>query len=165
MGQSCGGGGMPGVCGGGCVPLTCTQQNLACGPAGDGCGNVLQCGTCPSGQVCGGGGIPGQCAMPSDMTACTPLTCSSQGIACGPAGDGCGNLIECGSCPTGQTCGGGGIPGHCGSPNCPPRTCVQAMANCGFIGDGCGGIINCGTCTPPQTCGGGGVANVCGTVL
>jgi hypothetical protein len=54
-------GGMVGQCGPSCVPRTCQQQNIACGPAGDGCGNLLDCGTCTSPDTCGGGGVPGQC--------------------------------------------------------------------------------------------------------
>jgi hypothetical protein len=42
-----------------------------------------------------------------------PESCSSQGIECGPAGDGCGHQIDCGNCPTGQICGAGGA-GKCG---------------------------------------------------
>jgi hypothetical protein len=37
------------------VPLTCAQQGADCGPAADGCGGLLDCGTCSSG-TCGGGG-------------------------------------------------------------------------------------------------------------
>jgi hypothetical protein len=29
-----------------CTPLTCAQQNIGCGPAGDGCGGALDCGLC-----------------------------------------------------------------------------------------------------------------------
>jgi hypothetical protein len=51
---------------------------------------------------------------------CTPSTCAAQGIQCGPAGDGCGNLLQCGTCPTGETCGGGG-PSKCGkTATCTP---------------------------------------------
>ena len=92
-----------------CTPRTCAQANVMCGPASDGCGNLLQCGTCPSGQYCGGGG-PGMCGTTS---MCTPETCPSQGIECGPAGDGCGNTIDCGNCPTGEICGIAGV-GKCG---------------------------------------------------
>jgi hypothetical protein len=107
--MTCGGGGVPGQCGGtGCMPETCAQQNIACGPAGDGCGNLLQCGTCPAGQACGGGGVPGQCG------GCNPITCAQLNVACGPAGDGCGNLLQCGVCAPPETCGGGGVPGQCG---------------------------------------------------
>jgi hypothetical protein len=83
---------------------------VECGHAGDGCGALLDCGTCPTGQFCGGGG-PGKCGT---STSCTPLTCPDQKLQCGQAGDGCGNVINCGNCPTGQVCGLGG-PGICGS--------------------------------------------------
>jgi hypothetical protein len=94
-----------------CTPTTCAAQGIQCGPAGDGCGTLLQCGTCPTGQFCGGGG-PGKCGM---MNNCMPSTCAAQGLQCGQAGDGCGNVLNCGNCPTGQVCGLGG-PGKCGTP-------------------------------------------------
>jgi hypothetical protein len=129
--------------------------------------------------------FPGECAMvpmtsqekalefmlfdlascnPGPHGPCTPLSCAGQGIDCGPAGDGCGNTIMCGTCPAGQTCGGGGY-GLCGGPDagtCVPRSCAALNANCGVQGDGCGGIVNCGTCAPPAICGGGGQPSVCG---
>ncbi len=93
-----------------CTPRTCADQAIQCGPASDGCGEALDCGTCPSGQYCGGGG-PGKCGTSSN---CTPQTCKDQGIQCGPAGDGCGDALDCGNCPTGEICGGSG-PGKCGT--------------------------------------------------
>jgi hypothetical protein len=168
--QTCGGGGQFGQCGsmdgGHCVPETCAQQNIACGPAGDGCGNLIQCGPCTPPQTCGGGGQPGQCGS-TDGGSCTPQTCAQQNIACGPADDGCGNLIQCGPCTSPQTCGGGGQSGQCGAVDggsCSPETCQQLGANCGPVGDGCGGLLQCGGCMPPQSCGGGGQASVCGYV-
>ncbi len=95
---------------------------------------------------------------------CVPLTCAQQGLMCGAAGDGCGNLIQCGTCPPGQTCGGGGMPGVCGAAMCTPITCATLKASCGTIGNGCGGTIDCGTCTPPATCGGTGIPYQCGFV-
>jgi hypothetical protein len=161
--QTCGGGGLPGQCGApACTPRTCAQQNVSCGPAGDGCGGVLACGNCPGGQSCGGGGVPGQCGAPDAGSSCVPITCASQNISCGPAGDGCGNLLACGVCVSPQTCGGGGVPGQCGAPACTPRTCAQQNLSCGAAGDGCGNTLNCGTCTPPLTCGGGGIPGQCG---
>ena len=141
-----------------CTPKTCAQQGLMCGPAGDGCGNVIQCGPCPVGETCGGGGMPSVCGSPS----CIPKTCAQQSIHCGPAGNGCGGLLQCGTCPAGQTCGGGGMPGVCGNQMCTPKTCAQLMIHCGPAGDGCGGLIQCGTCPMNQTCGGGGMPGVCG---
>jgi hypothetical protein len=41
---------------------------------------------------------------------------------CGSISDGCGSTLDCGSCPTGETCGGGGAPNQCGggTSNCGP---------------------------------------------
>ncbi|MCC6522927.1 MAG: hypothetical protein IT373_09720 [Polyangiaceae bacterium] len=55
------------------------------------------------------------CVQP-DLPVCTQTTCSAQGLNCGPAGDGCGGTLDCGTCPAPQTCGGGGTPGVCGTP-------------------------------------------------
>ncbi len=170
-GQTCGGGGTPGMCGAppdaGCVPTTCAAQGITCGPAGDGCGNVISsCGTCVPPQTCGGGGTPGMC---NGTNPCTPVTCASQNITCGPAADGCGNLIAggCGTCVPPGTCGGGGVPGQCGGgAGCVPKTCAELNINCGPAGDGCGGLIaTCGTCTGSDTCGGGGSPGQCGVPI
>jgi hypothetical protein len=117
-GQTCGGGGVPGMCGpppggGSCTPETCMDQHIACGPAGDGCGGKLACGDCTPPSTCGGGGVPGQCGP---TQGCMPRTCADLHINCGPAGDGCGNLIaSCGTCVPPASCGGGGVPGQCGT--------------------------------------------------
>lgn len=133
-----------------CNPRNCAQMGFNCGPAGDGCGNIIQCGTCVAPSVCGGGGQPGVCAG-----ACTPTTCVQQGFNCGPAGNGCGGSLSCGTCPTGQICGGAG-PGKCGASSCVKRTCAQQGFNCGPAGDGCGGTLACGTCPQGEACGNGG---------
>jgi len=147
-----------------CRPLTCAQQNIGCGPAGDGCGNTIQCGPCTAPQTCGGGGQFAQCGG-VDAGTCVPQTCAQQNIGCGPAGDGCGGAINCGPCTPPQTCGGGGTPGQCGfidGGSCTPQTCQELGINCGSSGNGCGGTLSCGTCTAPETCGGGGMPGVCG---
>jgi N-acetylneuraminic acid mutarotase len=165
--QTCGGAGTPSVCGtavppgGACVPQTCAQLGANCGPAADGCGGLLNCGTCTSPQVCGGSGTSGVCGTPP--STCTPVTCASLGKNCGPASDSCGGLLSCGSCTSPQTCGGGGIASVCGPAACVPKTCAQLGKNCGAVSDGCGGLLSCGTCNWPQTCGGAGTASVCGT--
>ena len=162
--ETCGGGGIPGRCGvadgGFCEPSNCEDLGIECGPAGDGCGGLLECGSCEAPDTCGGAGVPGQCGH----TACVPKTCEELGIECGPAGDGCGGELECGSCEEPETCGGGGVPGQCGKPDCEPRTCKELDIDCGHVGDGCGGLLECGTCAPPLTCGGGGVPGKCGGV-
>jgi hypothetical protein len=141
-----------------CTPKTCAQLGASCGPAGDGCGNVIQCGNCTAPQTCGGGGQPSVCGSPT----CTAKTCAQLGIMCGPAGDGCGGLLQCGTCPGGQTCGGGGMSGVCGTQTCTAKTCAQQNIMCGPAGDGCGNLIQCGSCPTGQTCGGGGMPGVCG---
>ncbi len=141
-----------------CVPQTCAQLGVGCGPSGDGCGGQIDCGGCAQGQTCGGGGTPSQCGGPS----CNPKTCAAQNIQCGPAGDGCGKQIDCGACASGQSCGGGGMPGVCGTKECSPETCASQNIQCGPAGDGCGNLIQCGSCSTGQTCGGGGTPGVCG---
>ncbi len=117
---TCGGGGQPNVCGAPPgTPMTCAQAGYTCGPAPDGCCGTIDCGTCPAGQQCGGfcGDAPGVC-MPAGGGACCTQTCAEQGRECGMAGDGCGNVLDCGPCPAGLTCGYPG-PGQCGTPCAP----------------------------------------------
>ncbi len=166
--QTCGGAGIHGHCGyidgGSCKPKTCQQQGIQCGPAGDGCGGILNCGNCIPPETCGGAGMLGVCGY-VDGGSCTPKTCQQLGIDCGPAGDGCGGLLSCGMCMSPLTCGGGGTPSVCGISDggvCKPKTCAQLGFNCGPAGDGCGGLLQCGNCTAPQSCGGGGAPGVCG---
>jgi hypothetical protein len=142
----------------GCTPTSCTSQGVECGVATDGCGNALQCGSCPAGETCGGGGAIGKCGT---MT-CSPATCASKGIECGSTSDGCGNVLACGTCSGGQTCGGGGTPGKCGSATCTPSSCASKGLDCGATGDGCGKALFCGNCPAGQTCGGGGTIGKCG---
>jgi hypothetical protein len=140
-----------------CVPKDCNAQGIACGPAGDGCGNQIACGDCPNGQTCGGGGIPNQCGAP----ACTPKTCAAN--QCGLMGNGCGGQLDCGNCTNNQVCGAGG-PNQCGVGACVPGVCPAPApgSTCGPVANGCGGLNNCpcpantpcvnGTCgTPPCT--------------
>lgn len=100
-----------------------------------------------------------------DPAPCGLVTCESAHAACGPIGDGCGGVLDCGSCTAPETCGGGGTPFTCGSASsaiCKARTCAEASAECGVVADGCGGVTaSCGTCPASQTCGGGGVPNQC----
>jgi hypothetical protein len=53
----------------------------------------------------------------STGSQCHPTTCAKLGVMCGPQGDGCGGLLQCGSCTLPETCGGGGQPNVCGAPN------------------------------------------------
>src|SRR6185436_12271013 len=95
--------------------------------------------------------------------------CVQLGKNCGPVADGCGKLLDCGTCTNNDTCGGGGLASVCGGGNqCTPVPQATACAglNCGFMPDGCGGLHTCGVGSGP--CPNGGVcgataSNVCGT--
>jgi hypothetical protein len=122
-----------------CTSLTCAQANSNCGPTADGCGNIMQCGSCPTNQACVGG-----ICTPN----CNPTDCAAQGFMCGEQSDGCGNVQLCGACPGGETC----VAGQCSAASCTPQTCNQLGAMCGTQGDGCGGSVQCGNCPTNQTC-------------
>jgi len=155
--------------GGSCVPRTCKDQGIECGPAGDGCGNLIpDCGTCGAGLRCGGPGSPSKCVDPKNGTGCTPKTCKDQNIGCGQAGDGCGLTIDCGACGTGKQCGNNTTPSQCVDivPTNSDGGACQLLTksdytaknmDCGPQSDGCGGTIQLGTCTGVgEFCGGGG---------
>ena len=161
----CGGGGVPGQCGtpdgGACVPRTCADVGVICGPTHDGCGHKLEC-QCPGGpfaSYCDPSATGGLC------TGCVEVcsTCAQVGAECGWAGDGEGEMQFCGHCKAPETCGGGGVANKCGVPSgtCVPKTCFDKGIWCGTADDGCGNTLNCGSCTSPQVCG-KNVRGVCG---
>ncbi len=122
-GESC----TSGVCvAAGCVPLTCeTTGGTFCGVIGNGCGGSLDCGDCAGGATCGGGGVEHVCGGAPD---CVRVGCSPDGGAqyCGTIGDGCGGVLDCGDCDSGDTCGGDGIAHVCpgtGGPVCTGLAC------------------------------------------
>ena len=73
----------------------------------------------------------------SDDGGCGLATCASVGATCGLIGDGCGGILNCGSCTSPQSCGAGGALFQCGgSASCVPRTCASVGADCGPVADG-----------------------------
>jgi hypothetical protein len=162
MGETCGGGGQHYVCGAGgsttCDPMQCLPPNECLDP--NTCGVPGGCDpmSCPAPGVCSGSVCimppatpcdPMSCLPPNVCTSpiscgppagspCVPLTCEQLGHQCGVTGDGCGGALDCGSCPMGETCGGGGQPYLCGSSGggtCDPMTCPPPNV-----------------CTDPYTC-------------
>jgi hypothetical protein len=132
-----------------------------CGPIPDGCGGYSDCGGCPvtNNQQAPPGPfycIGNQC-VPQHMDGggnggaggCTPESCLDQRKNCGLTDDGCGNILNCGTCTPPDTCGYSttDVCGHC-IPQCSGKTCGS---------DGCGGT--CGDCNDNQTC----VGSVCKT--
>jgi len=97
----------------------------------------------------------GSCVPPPET--CKPATECPAGQDCGYAPDGCGGLIACGVCKSGETCGGGTPPvaNKCGkgTGTCVPKTCDQQGLECGPAADGCGDKIDsCGVCEAGDLC-------------
>src|ERR1700690_3552261 len=115
-------------------------------------GAVLSCGSGASSQFTvnaksidaslsgsGGDGAPEPAydgsllTLGDDGGGCAAQTCSALGFNCGKNSDGCGGILDCGSCPSGQVCGGGGY-SVCG---------VGGGSDAGSAGDG--GAVSCTT--------------------
>ena len=82
-------------------------------------------------------------------------TCEGVGAECGTILDGCGVPVDCGSCPSGQTCS---VTNIC---SCVPADCGATGLQCGVAEDGCGGVLDCGPCAGDDVCGGAYQANTC----
>src|SRR5262249_12450749 len=103
-------------------------------PPGANCGwfrtpvGMISCGPpCPSGQAC----VRNVCTPVGGKSSCIPATGCPVGHCA--ASDGCGGVVSCGTCASGQTCGPSGV---C---TCAPLTACPDADNCGTIPDGCGG--------------------------
>lgn len=163
-GVRCGGPGAPSKCVspniGGCVPKTCAEKAIECGPARDDCGGIIsECGPCDAGLQCGDAdaSAPSKCVTAMPDASCTPSTCAELGVACGPAPNGCGGLIaDCGACTGNTFCKNGAC-----VPACAPATCSERGAECGYVADGCGGVVDCGVCPDGFTCGANHAAYRC----
>lgn len=158
-----------------CTPKTCKELGKNCGKVADGCGDILDCGSCDSGLPCGAF-EPNVCATADDYSElCQPQSKEEAcaGKECGVEGDGCGNYYECGTCDADQTCGLEAA-FQCGDnpvftdEECPARieSCADVGVACGVIGNGCGdGTLDCdaelGGCGDGEFCGLGG-PNQCG---
>jgi hypothetical protein len=57
-----------------CVPVTCADLGAVCGPADDGCGGSLECGTCVDEETC----CSGQCVQ----TDTDENNCGDCGVVC-----------------------------------------------------------------------------------
>jgi hypothetical protein len=134
-----------------CIPDSCAAENAECGVIPDGCGGLIECGSCTYGQTCGAAGT-NRCGVGS----CSPQDCAGAAAQCGSISDGCGATLACGNCPQGQSCGLAGIANQCGQSSCIPTTCAIAEIACGSIDDTCGGTLDCGTCPAEESqCGNG----------
>ncbi len=154
-----------GVCG----SAACAALGKNCGPVIDACGDVVQCGTCTAPECCGCGTEPSVCHGPSGTGVgpatggpCLAGTCASLGKNCGPVADGCGNLIQCGTCTAPQCCGCGGVPSVCGgrgsnhgadggAPVSVASTCIAGSKGCLCDSRGaCAAGLTCQPQTAPK---------------
>jgi hypothetical protein len=157
---------------------SCAAVGAQCGKIGNGCGGLIDCdaelGGCPTGTLCGVE-QPQQCGA---LQACTPLTAAQACPGkCGMVSDGCTpsgtdtGLIDCTTdpnyrCPSGTSCGGGGVANQCGSAttgSCTPTSMSAACgsATCGVASDGCASNYVCGTCGSGQLCQNGNCVSAC----
>ncbi|MFZ5442458.1 MAG: hypothetical protein ACOZQL_20785 [Myxococcota bacterium] len=139
-----------------CLPLLLVVVT-ACGPEKQPCEcgvqtstgtRILQCGASlcvdGAGYQCIGHGQPMSspfaCGTPTPLQPppCTPKTCASEHLACGPLQDGCGGTLECGTCSGGARCMAG---------QCMVDVCAQAHAVCGTVQG-----MSCGTCPGTSSC-------------
>jgi hypothetical protein len=81
-----------------------------------------------------------------------PICADGCGGRCGKLIDACGTAIDCGGCPNGLRCGGGGA-NVCGTGACTPSCALKA---CG-ASDGCDGVCD-GDCPTGERC----VSGICG---
>jgi hypothetical protein len=58
-----------------CVPRVCSIEGASCGAIDDGCGGMLDCGTCSGLATCGGQGVANVCAIPATQRACDDGWC------------------------------------------------------------------------------------------
>lgn len=152
-GQSCGGGGTPGVCG--CTPTTCfalldercppgsdCEVYGICGRFPDGCGDTLDCGQCAGGHPC----FECQnniCVRPPGSQVCGTACCSSLECCVNPGTGLCGfeKCLGGRCCPVGFLC-------------CNARD-GSSKSTC-FGTSECGGIVVCchqgHTCCPDEPC-------------
>lgn len=129
-----------------CVPKTCDALKANCGAVGDGCGSILQCGSCALPWSCGGAGVPSQCG---DGTGVDGGPCLAPFVSCNSAGGPvCANLAA-----DSDNCGA------CGNPCNPGLTCVM-----GACKPQCNGAVNCQT-DAGEVCVGDHCANACDVVI
>jgi hypothetical protein len=142
-----------------CTNPACEDLGYECGPAWLGCGDrmvLADCGACAEGSVCNVGFNRCEPAPASEGGDCVPLgaevACANAKAECGFISDGCGNVLDCGDCPLGESCATSGIANRCGPPE-KPWECQVEGRECGNVESSCGGaLIPCGSCGDGEVC-------------
>ena len=113
------------------APITCISLAATCGSAGDGCGNPHPVRHLPLPETCGGGGAPSVCG--DHAVQAEDVHRPRRRMR--PAGDGCGNVIQCGNCTLPadvrrrrqpEPVRRGGVRRRCRrARSCTPKTCQE----------------------------------------
>ncbi len=139
-------------------PPTCGDLDWDCGSGDDGCGNTLNCDTCPDPQqdcnashkcycpntTCGGDCCTAGQECNGANSCCTPTTCGAQ--ECGTVSNGCDDTMVCPDCLAGNWCNANtcepcNTDDHCGS-GCTDCTGITATPHCETDADG-GTCVEC----------------------
>lgn len=115
----------------------------------DQCGEerTIECASCSGNEVCG--------AVEENVCGCEPLECDDLDAQCGDHSDGCGGIISCGDCGSGESCTEQSDESFdCEEETCTAETCESLEVDCGTVSDGCGSTIDCGDCPDEQLCDG-----------
>ncbi len=139
-----------------CGTALCASAT-ACGSITDPCtGNLVECGftNCPQ-VLCG-------VVTPNECYPCTATTCAAEGKNCGSISDGCGGVLDCGTCTDPECCGCAptgttGVPNVCSSGSTAgsglPQVCIAGSQGC--LCDsrgGCAPGLTCNTARNPTVC-------------
>ena len=160
-GQTCGGGGVAGMCG----PFVLAVTGLTLNPATVIAGNASIGTVTLNGAAPAGGALVSLSSTNSFVTVpdliTVPAGQTSGTFTANTTFFTAGQVFAQISAAKGDTVNANmTVNAPVGS--CTPSSCATLGKNCGSVSDGCGGTLTCGSCSSPQTCGGGGVTNVCG---
>ncbi len=124
------------TCDGNC-PATCSDGNMCTRDMIRGAASTcnVECTYEPINVCQGGDGCcPAGCSSANDSDCqCTPSTCQSLGVMCGPANNGCGGTLQCGTCSSGAcsqgVCDGGMTTSTVGAPCARDADCASDTVN------------------------------------
>jgi hypothetical protein len=160
-GQTCGGGGVPGMCG----PFVLAVTGLTLNPATVIAGNSSIGTFTLNGAAPAGGALVSLSSTNSFVTVpdlvTVPAGRTSFSFTANTTFFTAGQVFAQISAAKGDTVNAN-MTVNAPVGTCTPSTCATLGKNCGSLSDGCGGTLSCGSCSAPQSCGGGGVVNVCG---